>query len=501
MPPLFRNVSLDQIEKFSPELMLGIESCLEEGHDNLRGILGSNSKAKVTMPSALVIGALEGQYMSASMDTWSSTLSEMPGDFGSLAAYAMAHAGNATALNMLEVITALPDLTQWKDPTRNVANESTISICQRFGAAACRFALSHEQGLKAIKDFHSSYVELLGLDGDGKQSFAISNNQSDFAIDSLVHAELRLRIMQESGKRKPLDAIDVLAYSGPLLVALTVTQPQIWIEQGHDPETVKDIIDRRVRGYWGMTKFDYKIVDELVDAAVQAAFMPFNGFKQITSANLWGIPLEICKKVGPAKTLDVVKYCPVATAGPMAMFKPIKPSSVTSIKDSMQFICQPDYASRMLGQPWQESVTRDTVNRAGAWVLGKHKDVWPLASCADFRRGLTDWHLQSTQRSPRHPLVPAWLHWEEFLIGDNWSEMCQRKILSKPGADHVHSFMKAFATNEPERFDALACQVLSDLRRAGSHRALMPHVSNKMKSIAFVSDTHRDRAFSSDLGL
>lgn len=501
MPPLFRNVSLDRIEKFSPELMLGIESCLEEGHDNLRGILGSNSRAKVTMPSALVIGALEGQYMSASIDGWNGSMSEIPSNFGSLAAYAIAHAGNASALNMLEVITSLPNITQWKDPTRHVANESIINICQRFGAAACRFALSQEQGLRAIKDFHSSYFQLLGLDGDGKQSFAISNNQSDFAIDSLVHAELRLRIMKESGKRKPLDGIDVLAYSGPLLVALTVTQPQIWIEQGHDPETVKDIIDRRVRGYWGMTKFDYKTVDELVDAAVQAAFMPFNELKQIAPASLWGITLETCKKLGPAKTLDVVKYCPVATAGSMAMFKPIKPSAVASIQDSMQFICQPDYASRMLGRPWQESVTSDTVNRAGVWVLGKHKEVWPLASCEDFRQGLADWHLQSTQRSPRHPLVPVFLHWDEFLSGDSWGEMCHRKILSKPDADHVHRFMKAFAISEPERFDALATQVLLDRRKTGAHRAIMPHVTSSMSSIRLVNDTHRDRAFGSDLGL
>ncbi|MBD8088707.1 hypothetical protein IFT48_01860 [Pseudomonas fluorescens] len=501
MKKIFNNVSFDVIEKFSPELMLAVESCIEEGREDLDAMLESNSRFSLMMPSALAIGALEGRFMPPCREAGLTPYSSVPEKFGSLGAYAIAQAGNANALDMLKLITSLPNLTQWAEPQRNYYLDNTVNVCERFAAAACRFALDPEQGRKTAKGFHSSYLDLLGLDGEGRQSFAISDDQSQYAIDSLVHANLKGRILTDLKKRSPLNAQDILPYAGPLLVAMTITQPQIWIEQGHDPDRVKDIIDRRVRGFWGMARLPYEIVDELAETAIQAALLPYPGLRSERDPSFWGISIETCKKVGPAKTLDVAKIFPVVTAGGMALFQPPKSRSTSLPADTFGFIGQPEYANRLLGMPWQNTLCTQTADRVGVWVLGKYKAQWPLFKDSVLRQSLVDWHMKSTRQSPKHPLIPTYLHWHEFLEGQEWEQMCLRKILSKPRADHVYVFLREFAATEPNRFDEMAYPLLSDLRRTSIREALMPHVTGSMRSVSQISSEQRDRAFSSDLGL
>ena len=97
MKKIFNNVSFDVIEKFSPELMLAVESCIEEGREDLDAMLESNSRFSLMMPSALAIGALEGRFMPPCREAGLTPYSSVPEKFGSLGAYAIAQAGNANA--------------------------------------------------------------------------------------------------------------------------------------------------------------------------------------------------------------------------------------------------------------------------------------------------------------------------------------------------------------------------------------------------------------------
>lgn len=502
MTKLFKKVSMDQIGRFSPELLHAAENLIAQGFDDLSSLAGSHPGKQLIMPAALAIGAFEGVYLPATQDARVSLNTTAPHLYGSLCAYAMAQAGDANALDLLSLIAHVPIVSHYANPIGLKWNRRGIlHVTERVGMAACRYATRPDKGRELMEGVHESYRDLLGLDAEGIPSFDLCNNQSDFAIDRLVHDDLKGQIRRELKKRGPLDAQDILPYAGPLLVALVITQPQIWIEEGRDPEIVKNIIRRRVSGFWGMANFSYQIKDELSEVAIDAVLLPFPSLRRPVSDSYWGVSIETCRAMGSAKTLDVAKFQPLLLGGAMSMFKPMRAESTVQSADSFGFIATPEYANRMTGVPWAELIPDGWANRTGAWVMGKYKTVWPLMESNRVRESLFNWFLEHPGREPKHPLVPSYAHWKNFTQGGGWEQLFDQLMRKCPEAEQTTTFLHEYATVDPGRFDMQAQSLLSDGRKVRAHRALMPHITSDMHSFPLVTTAHRDRIFGSDLGL
>lgn len=495
MSHLFRNVPASLIRDFSERFYEAVIATENLDVKSL-GELRESRTNPLALPEALAMGALEGTYLPPTRDGDWSPLTTTVANFGSLCAYTIAQAGNASSLDMLDIIAGLPTLTM--DGFFETDNPKQFSY--RVAAAACRFAKNPSLGQAMLSGMHSSYLSLLAVDGSGKPSFSTAHGQTLDDTIALFKADFQTRILRVTQKRGNLNGDDLLFYSGPALAALTITQPQIWIEQGIDPEQVKEVIRKRVHGYWAMSSLDRSSLEELAEVAIQTVLMPFPSLRTVHSEAFWGVSMETCKKIGRNPTLDVIKHHPVILGGGMMLFKGER-ANVVAGREPFNIFANPDSANKVLQKPWQSFVTPNFADRMACIELGRLKQRWPFEEITVARQSFMDWYLNSPSKDPRHPLVQSYLHWHEFLDEDQWAELFLKKLAHCSNGGHLDIFLHEFATTQPTRFDKVCYPILSDKRKTALHRALMPHVTSRMKSIALVSQPHRERVLSTDLGL
>lgn len=518
---LLKNLSADAVQLYSPELHQLLQACpkLNVAKGISRNVVGNRSlnlSPDLARPDLFAIAAIEQCSVNFRQSSWAweggwNELEMYEGvcHYGSLVAYSLASAGDATALDMLAIIAGLPSLIPGStigamlDPAARWYRAGTRGRSEFMATLCCLTAGDPGNYLKTLGETPDGalYSRLLGVDWEGRCSFVRANALTDEdmreCVQTIFHDALHIRHRNDA---KPLSPFIWYNETGPAMTALAVTQSHVFLEQGADPAQVFALAQRRLRAFLSFMEVGDHI-DQIARVGASAAFLVAKWRKAaafIQDDDLAGVDYDCAKALDDDKRLNILKAAPGLLAGPLSFFD--QSDDQVRQKNVFNFF---KTRQRLEAISPLHAFGDKTLHRTAAYCLGKRLLRADILAYPDAAQALRNYHAQHPSKVPWvHPLVSFRMGWLDWADADTFVRFFHAMLSDKLHEEHLAlEGLRTFAECYPDDYDS-AYQALAQGNVATRflERAAV-HITPEMSSFANLGDHHLDRRLAIDLGL
>ncbi|KQN62391.1 hypothetical protein [Pseudomonas sp. Leaf58] len=518
---LLEHLPDDTVRHFSPDLYRLLQACpkLNTAAGISRNVVGNRSlnlSSELARPDLFAVAAIEQCSLDFRQAAWAweggwNELEMYEGvwHYGSLVAYSLASSGNAEALNMLPLIAGLPSLIPGStigamlDPAAGWYRVSTRGRSEFMATLCCLTAGDPDNYTKTLGETPNGalYSRLLGVDREGRCSFARANALTDEAIrecvQTIFHDALHIR---HRIKAEPLSPFIWYNETGPAMTALAVTQSHVFLEQGTDPAQVFALAQRRLRAFLSFMKVGDH-VDQIARVGASGAFLVAKWRKAapfIQDDDLAGIDYNCAKTLDENKRLDILKAAPGLLAGPLSFFD--QSEDQVRQKNVFNFF---KTRQRLETISPLHAFGDKTLHRTAAYCLGKRLLRADILGYPGAAQALRDYHAQPPSKLHWvHPLVSFRMGWLDWADANTFLRFFHAMLSDKLHEEQLAlEGLRTFSRCYPEHYDnAYKDLVKGDVAKRFLERAAV-HITPSMSSFASLGEQHWDRGLAIDLGL